>query len=86
MVISRTRLAMAKTMFWFVVSWTACGMLAYRLLRSDELDWSEEFITIGSGITIGLISAAFELFAVPIDDSRVQFELTRYLSDATGPA
>ena len=65
MVLSRTRLQMAKTMFWFVVSWTACGMLAYRLLRSGALDWSEEFITIASGITIGLISAAFELFAVP---------------------
>ena len=34
MVISRTRLAMTKTVFWFVVSWTACGMLAYHLQPS----------------------------------------------------
>ena len=57
---------MTKTVFWFVVSWTACGMLAYRLLRSRNLVWTEEFIVIGSGIVIGLASAAFELFPVPV--------------------
>ena len=66
MVISRTRLATTKTVFWYVLSWTACSMMAYRSLRTDgSFSWPEEFVVIAGGILIGLASASFELAAVP---------------------
>ena len=66
MVISRTRLATTKTVFWYVLSWTACSMIAYRSLRSvGSFSWPEEFVVIASGILAGLVSASFELAAVP---------------------
>ncbi len=65
MVISRTRLATAKVVFWFVLSWTLSSILAYRFLRSGALDWGEELVVITGGMIIGLASALFELYAVP---------------------
>jgi adenylate cyclase len=65
MVIARTRLETAKMVFWFVLSWTVCSMLAYRFLRSGGLDWGEEVVVVTGGVLIGLASAIFELFAVP---------------------
>jgi adenylate cyclase len=65
MVISRTKLATAKMVFWFIVSWTLCSMMAYRMLRTGGLDWGEELVVITGGMIIGMASAAFELFAVP---------------------